>query len=78
MAKVFHWGFAIAFTYGIAKQVDNIGQLEDFALLRFEVIFAVGWLVLLALRYVYMSKIETLSCQTTHLSFKKLQLKWFT
>lgn len=58
IAKVFHWGFAIAFIYGIAKQVDNIGQLEDFALLRFEVIFALGWLILLAMRYVYMSKTE--------------------
>ena len=34
-AKVFHWGFVVLFAYGIAKQVDDISQLEDFALLRF-------------------------------------------
>ena len=40
LAKVFHWGFVILFAYGISKQVDDISQLEDFALLRFELIFA--------------------------------------
>ena len=32
-AKIFHWGFVILFAYGISKQVDNINQLEDLALL---------------------------------------------
>ena len=46
-AKVFHWGFVVLFAYGIAKQVDDISQLEDFALLRFELIFATILILLL-------------------------------
>ena len=41
VAKIFHWGFVALFAYGIAKQIDNISQLEDFDLLRFELIFAI-------------------------------------
>jgi cytochrome b561 len=40
-AKAFHWGFVVLFIYGIGKQVDEISLLEDFALLRFELIFAI-------------------------------------
>lgn len=40
LAKVFHWSFVAIFAYGIYKQVDNISQLGDSALLRFEVILA--------------------------------------
>ena len=39
-AKLFHWGFILIFSYGILKQIDNINQLEDLALLKFEIIFA--------------------------------------
>ena len=28
-AKLFHWFFVILFLYGVAKQVDDINQLED-------------------------------------------------
>ena len=38
LGKLFHWGFVAIFAYGIFKQVDNISQLADGALLRFEVI----------------------------------------
>ena len=54
-AKVFHWGFVILFVYGIAKQVDDISQLEDFVILRFELIFATIFILLLAIRFVYMT-----------------------
>ena len=40
LAMIFHWGFVVIFTYGIVKQVDNINQLSDMALLKFEIIFA--------------------------------------
>ena len=40
IARTFHWGFIGIFLYGIIKQVDDISQLEDSALLRFEVLFA--------------------------------------
>ena len=29
LAKTFHWGYVIFFAYGVAKQVDNLSQLED-------------------------------------------------
>ena len=59
VAKIFHWGFVALFAYGIAKQIDNISQLEDFALLRFELIFAIILILLLAVRFVYMTKTQT-------------------
>ena len=39
IAKLFHWGFVLLFVYGVAKQVDDINQLEDKAFFRFEIIF---------------------------------------
>ena len=47
LGKLFHWGFVAIFAYGIYKQADNISQLADDALLRFEVIFAILFLILL-------------------------------
>ena len=61
LAKLFHWGFTVLFAYGIAKQVDDITQLADFSLLRFELIFATIMLVLLAVRFLYMRKIQSSS-----------------
>tara|TARA_B100001057_G_scaffold324624_1_gene324826 strand:- start:892 stop:1050 length:159 start_codon:yes stop_codon:yes gene_type:complete len=29
LAKIFHWGLCYFFAYGVAKQVDNLSQLED-------------------------------------------------
>ena len=34
IAKLFHWGFVLLFVYGVAKQVDDINQLEDQAFLN--------------------------------------------
>jgi cytochrome b561 len=56
IAKLFHWGFVILFGYGVIKQVDNIGLLEDSALLHFEMIFALIFLVLLVVRWLYMNQ----------------------
>lgn len=57
-AKAFHWGFVVLFIYGISKQVDDISLLEDFTLLRFELIFAIILVLLLALRFLYMTKTQ--------------------
>ena len=46
LAKVLHWGFILLFAYGIFKQVDDISQLEDKAFLRFEVLFALAFLLI--------------------------------
>ncbi len=61
LAKAFHWGFVILFVYGVAKQVDNISQLEDIAFFRFEIIFALIFLILLTLRFIYMKKTQNTS-----------------
>ena len=47
IAKLFHWGFVLLFVYGVAKQVDDINQLDDQAFFRFEIIFAVTFLFLI-------------------------------
>ena len=41
IAKLFHWGFVLLFVYGVAKQVDDINQLEDKAFFRFEIIVSI-------------------------------------
>ena len=61
IAKVFHWGFVALFAYGIAKQLDDITQLADLSLLRFELIFATIMMVLLTMRFLYMTKTQSSS-----------------
>ena len=58
---IFHWGFEIIFIYGIFKQVDDINQLSDISLLKFEIIFAALMLILLIMRYLYMSQTQVTS-----------------
>jgi len=57
-AKIFHWSFVILFAYGISKQIDNINQLEDLALLKFEITFAFLFILLLIARFVYMKRTQ--------------------
>ena len=58
LAKLMHWGFVLIFIYGLIKQIDNINQLEDNNLLKFEVLFALTFLSLLAIRFFYMKKTQ--------------------
>ena len=74
-AKVFHWGFVVLFAYGVAKQVDDISQLEDFALLRFELIFATLLILLLAARFLYMTKTQASSLPEMTSAIQKLAAK---
>ena len=60
-AMLFHWGFVIIFMYGILKQVEDINQLSDISLLKFEIIFAALMLILLIIRYLYMSRTQASS-----------------
>jgi len=53
-AKIIHWGFILVFAYALTKQLDAVDQLADAALLRFEMVFALIFLALLAARYFYM------------------------
>ena len=57
-AKFWHWGFVLLFIYGLSKQVDEIEQLEDQFFFQFEIIFALLFLFLLAVRFVYMNKTQ--------------------
>lgn len=53
-AKLMHWGFVLLFIYALLKQIDELNQLEDKALLQFEVIFATVFVLLLLIRFIYM------------------------
>ena len=58
LAKLLHWGFVLLFLYGLLKQIESINQLEDGSLLKFEVVFAIVFLLLLAIRFFYMKKTQ--------------------
>ncbi len=58
IAKFMHWGFVLLFIYGLLKQIDELNQLEDKALLQFEVIFATVFVLLLLIRFIYMKKTQ--------------------
>ena len=53
-AKVMHWGFIGIFIYALTKQLDEVEELEDFALLQYEMVFATVFLLLLGVRFIYM------------------------
>ena len=59
LGKSLHWGIVLLYAYGIFKQIDDLSQLEDAALLRFEIIFASVFLLLVVIRYGYMRRFET-------------------
>ena len=59
IAKIFHWGFIILYTYGMLKQLDDLSQLEDAGLLYFEVVFSILFLLIVIFRYLYMRKYKT-------------------
>ena len=59
LAKCVHWVFVILYAYGIFKQLDDLEQLEDSGLLVFEVVFASVFLLIVLIRYFYMSRFET-------------------
>ena len=49
------------FIYGVAKQVDDINQLEEISFFRFEIFFSVIFLILLVIRYIYMKTTQKTS-----------------
>ena len=75
IAKLFHWGFVLLFVYGVAKQVDDINQLEDKAFFRFEIIFAVIFLFLLLIRLIYMKTSQKTSLPEDTPKAQKLAAK---
>ena len=68
VAKIFHWFFFFFFAYATYKSIDDIQQLEDISLLKFEIVFASIFLLLLFIRFVYMAKTQTSSLpENTHI-----------
>lgn len=60
LAKFIHWTFTVLYVYGIFKQVENLEELENVALLNFEIFFAIVFLIIVLLRYFYMKDVKTL------------------
>ena len=75
LAKIFHWGFVIIFIYGVAKQVDDINQLDDIVFLRFEIVFALIFLFLLVIRFIYMKKTQKSSLPDDTSKVQKIIVK---
>lgn len=53
ITKILHWGSAVLLGYGYLKDLDDVQQLADAALLRSEIAFAAGVGVLFALRFAW-------------------------
>ena len=60
IARSIHWSFILLYLYGIFKQVNDLAELEDTDLLLFEIVFATVFLIIVILRYSYMSRFKTL------------------
>lgn len=61
LAKLFHWVFVLLFIYGVAKQVDDINELEDISFFKFEIFFSVIFFIFLVIRYIYMKTTQKTS-----------------
>ena len=75
LAKIFHWGFVLLFVYGIYKQVDGLEQLADNSLLRFEMMFAAVFLLMLLIRFIYMKKTQTSALPSKTSNLQKIAAK---
>jgi len=53
---IFHWGFIAVFIFALFKQLDEVDELEDLALLQYELAFASFFLILLTVRFIYMQR----------------------
>ncbi len=76
MAKVFHWGFVALFVYGVAKQVDDIKQLENISFFRFEIIFAFIFSILIIIRFIYMKTTQKSSLPNETPKIQKIAAKF--
>ena len=76
LAKFWHWGFVLLFIYGVAKQVDEIEQLEDKFFFQFEIVFALLFLFLLVIRFVYMNKTQETSLPEDTPKIQKLAARF--
>ena len=75
LAKWLHWSFVILFAYGIYKQVEELNELEDLSLLKFEIVFAFIFLLFLVFRFVYMTKTQNSSLPENTSKAQKIAAK---
>jgi len=76
IAKIFHWGTVAIFAYGVFTQVDgDVIQLENVSLLYSEITFAAVFLVILAMRFIYMNRTQTTSLPTKTPKWQKQAAK---
>jgi len=75
IAKFWHWGFVLLFIYGVAKQVDDISQLEDAIFFQFEIIFAIIFIILVIIRFIYMKKTQETSLPENTPKVQKIAAK---
>ena len=75
LAKSLHWCFIILFAYGIFKQIEDINELEDSSLLRFEILFAAVFLLFLLFRFFYMTITQKSSLPAKTSRFHKVTAK---
>jgi cytochrome b561 len=68
-AKIFHWSFVILFAYGISKQI------EDLALLKFEIAFAFLFFLFLVVRFFYMTRTQKSSLPRNTPKIQKIAAK---
>ena len=59
LARSIHWSFIVLYLYELAKQIGKLDELENNALLLFEILFATVFLVVVIIRYSYMSRFKT-------------------
>jgi len=72
LAKLMHWDFVLIFLYAILKQIDSLNQLEDDNVLRFEVLFALAFLLLLTIRFFLYEKNTTIITRREHAQITKI------
>ena len=56
LAKLLHWGFVAIFGYGVFKQIETKDQLNETALLKSEILFAIFFLAFILFRFIYMKR----------------------
>ena len=61
--------------YGVAKQVDNINQLEDISFFRFEINFTIIFLVFISIRFIYMKSTQKTSIPSEAPRLQKIAAK---
>jgi len=59
LARFIHWTFIPLYAYGIFKQLDDLSELENRALLVFETVFALVFLLIVVIRFSYMRRVPT-------------------